>query len=221
MLGTIVKTTNFVIKQIILSSRIMTKYGFLTFFLCQLIGNAYAQKIPIPHEKNKPSNTQIAPIANERNPATSVGQAAQPQAAEATAVSPTPETQPITEDQQTPAAGDEKPPVTVADMLDSCKSYTASTFNTRSTAVRRSTCNAYFFGVGSTLLMLNDKIKDSDICLPQLISTEKMVKAFIKWTSRNSKYMQMHATTAVMSSLKEAYPCNIVSPAPQIKESAR
>src|SRR5690606_12518594 len=96
-------------------------------------------------------------------------------------------------------------------LYHACEKYFDHTFNTRENISRKATCNGYFFGVASTLLLLQETDAKIPFCLPATLSTEDAARIFLTWgKSSLSLNPDEFATQAVIKSLKQAYPCKTI-----------
>ncbi|MDB2414646.1 hypothetical protein N9W34_02615 [Rickettsiales bacterium] len=97
------------------------------------------------------------------------------------------------------------------DVYMACRNYFNQTFNTRENIARKSMCNGFFFGVGSTLLLLYPKGKD-DLCLPENMSTEHVIRSFLEWATKQTFFQLRNtfSTKGVIDSLKRADPCSYI-----------
>lgn len=102
--------------------------------------------------------------------------------------------------------------VVVDDVYVACKYYFSKLFNTRENSGRKNICNGYFFGASSMIILLQDEKIETNTCLPMDISTEEMIKTFIKWSEANPDKGKMQASQALLEMMRESYPCNEYRP---------
>lgn len=104
--------------------------------------------------------------------------------------------------------------VSAADIYVTCKDYFKHEFNSarRENVGRKANCVAYFFGVGSTLLMLQSEKVDTGICLPETLSTEELIRLFNNWMGEHPDQGQTIATEVVLKALTEIHPCKSIVP---------
>lgn len=88
-----------------------------------------------------------------------------------------------------------------------CNKYFEHTFTTRESVARKATCNGYFFGIGSTLLLLQSSDVKLPFCLPESTSTEDIIRIFLSWAENHSEDLSMFATKGVIDALTDGYPC--------------
>lgn len=89
-----------------------------------------------------------------------------------------------------------------------CRYYFTKRFSTKENIAKKNACNGYFFGVGSTLLILIKKGIGLGICIPNDISTEQVIKDYLNWAKYHLQYIKVaFATDSVMLALKKKYPC--------------
>lgn len=97
---------------------------------------------------------------------------------------------------------------TAADVYAACKRYFDHTFNTRESIARKATCNGYFFGIGSTLLMLQNSNIPLPFCLPEDVSTEDIIQNFIDWAKEKPHKLSKFSTKGVIASIENSYACD-------------
>lgn len=100
--------------------------------------------------------------------------------------------------------------ITGYNIFQGCRYYFTKRFNTKENLAKKSSCNGYFYGLGSTLLVLKQKGINIGICMPNDISTEQIIKDYLNWAKYNLRYIQVSfPTEAVITALKKKYPCKI------------
>lgn len=98
--------------------------------------------------------------------------------------------------------------VEVDDIYVACKYYFSKLFSTRENIARKNICNGYFFGSVSMLLLLQSDSVKTNTCIPMDISTEEVIKGFIKWVENNPKKNKMLASEALLEMIRQEYPCD-------------
>jgi hypothetical protein len=97
--------------------------------------------------------------------------------------------------------------VRAGDVYNSCKEYFTNKFNTKENISKRATCNGFFFGVGSTLLTLKLSDVDTQVCLPNNITTHQIIQSFLDWGRINAEGLKLKAGDATIKALADRYPC--------------
>ena len=113
--------------------------------------------------------------------------------------------------------GEVPPPDNVTTLMlhDACSRYKDSKFqdSSRETLSQRSSCLAYFFGIGSSLLYLDFEGYDIGICMPETSNTDDMIDLFYQKVAEDPMvYVDTIAIFSLMDMLKKAYPCNPIVP---------
>jgi hypothetical protein len=89
-----------------------------------------------------------------------------------------------------------------------CKHYFEHQFTTRERIARKATCNGFFFGIASTLIVLQNSGIALPLCPPKEMSTEDAIRSFIVWGENNQDKLNVFATKGVIDSLIASYPCD-------------
>ncbi len=99
--------------------------------------------------------------------------------------------------------------VHASNIYEACRRYFTKSFNNREMIARQSICNGFFFGVGSTLLVLQHQHgADTGMCLPKDLSTTDVARVFLNLHRLyGSKLDNVPPTDALYMGLRKTYPC--------------